>query len=48
LGFPTIQGKLAQEIVKDTYDFGFVTLPEGYDDMQGREPDGSAVGISRN
>lgn len=28
---PTIQGKLAQEIVKDTYDFGFVSLPAGYD-----------------
>jgi predicted nuclease of restriction endonuclease-like (RecB) superfamily len=31
---PTIQGKLAQEIVKDTYDFGFVTLPEGYDEEE--------------
>lgn len=29
---PTIQGKLAQEIVKDTYDFGFVSLPAGYDE----------------
>mgnify|MGYP000986399790 CR=1 FL=1 len=29
---PTIQGKLAQEIVKDTYDFGFVSLPVGYDE----------------
>lgn len=26
---PAIQGKLAQEIVKDTYDFGFVSLPVG-------------------
>ncbi|MGN0324145.1 MAG: PDDEXK nuclease domain-containing protein, partial [Oliverpabstia sp.] len=25
-----MQGKLAQEIVKDTYDFGFVSLPVGY------------------
>ena len=28
--FPAIQGKLAQEIVKDTYDFGFVSLPIEY------------------
>jgi predicted nuclease of restriction endonuclease-like (RecB) superfamily len=31
---PTIQGKLAQEIVKDTYDFGFVSLSEGYDEEE--------------
>ena len=31
---PTIQGKLAQEIVKDTYDFGFVSLPAGYDEKE--------------
>lgn len=31
---PAIQGKLAQEIVKDTYDFGFVSLLAGYDERQ--------------
>ena len=31
---PAIQGKLAQEIVKDTYDFGFVSLPIGYDEEE--------------
>ena len=31
---PVIQGKLAQEIVKDTYDFGFVSLPVGYDEEE--------------
>ena len=31
---PAIQGKLAQEIVKDTYDFGFVSLPAGYDERE--------------
>ena len=31
---PAIQGKLAQEIVKDTYDFGFVSLPVGYDEEE--------------
>lgn len=31
---PTIQRKLAQEIVKDTYDFGFVSLPAGYDEKE--------------
>ena len=31
---PTIQGKLAQEIVKDTYDCGFVSLPAGYDEKE--------------
>lgn len=31
---PTIQGKLAQEIVKDTYDFGVVSLPAGYDEKE--------------
>lgn len=31
---PTIQGKLAQEIIKDTYDFGFVSLPAGYDEKE--------------
>ena len=29
---PAIQGKLAQEIVKDIYDFGFLSLPAGYDE----------------
>ena len=29
---PSAQGKLAQEIIKDTYDFGFVFLPTGYDE----------------
>jgi len=29
---PTAQGKLAQEIVKDTYDLGFITLPPEYDE----------------
>ena len=32
--FPAIQGKLAQEIVKDTYDFGFVSLSIGYDEEE--------------
>lgn len=27
---PAPQSQLAQEITKDTYDFGFVTLPKGY------------------
>lgn len=27
---PSAQGKLAQEITKDTYDFGFISLPEEY------------------
>ena len=31
---PAIQGKLAQEIVKDTYDFGFVSLPVGYNEEE--------------
>ena len=31
---PAIQGKLAQEIVKDIYDFGFVSLPIGYDEEE--------------
>ena len=31
---PAIQGKLAQEIVKDTYDFGFLSLPVGYDEEE--------------
>lgn len=30
---PTIQGKLAQEITKDTYDLGFITLPPDYDEI---------------
>lgn len=30
--FPGIQGKIAQEIVKDTYDFSFISLPRGYDE----------------
>ena len=29
---PTTQGKLAQAIIKDTYDLGFVTLPKAYDE----------------
>jgi len=29
---PSAQGKLAQEIIKDTYDFGFVSLLTGYDE----------------
>lgn len=27
---PVEQGKMAQEIIKDSYDFGFITLPKGY------------------
>lgn len=30
---PNAQGHLAQEIVKDTYDLGFLTLPSGYDEL---------------
>lgn len=30
---PNIQGKLAQEITKDTYDLGFITLPPDYDEI---------------
>ena len=29
---PSAQGKLAQSIIKDTYDLGFVTLPKAYDE----------------
>ena len=29
---PSIQGKLAQEILKSNYDLGFVSLPDGYDE----------------
>ncbi|MDE6890355.1 MAG: PDDEXK nuclease domain-containing protein [Lachnospiraceae bacterium] len=29
---PGIQGRIAQEIVKDTYDFSFISLPGGYDE----------------
>ncbi len=29
---PAIQGRLAQEITKDTYDLGFITLPPDYDE----------------
>lgn len=29
---PAIQGKLAQEITKDTYDLGFITLPSDYNE----------------
>lgn len=29
---PSVQGKLAQEITKDTYDLGFITLPPDYDE----------------
>ncbi len=31
---PAIQGKLAQEIVKDTYDFSFASLSIGYDEEE--------------
>ena len=30
---PNAQGHLAQEIIKDTYDLGFVTLAPGYDEL---------------
>lgn len=30
----SMQGKLAQEIIKDTYDFSFVSLPKGYDETE--------------
>lgn len=29
---PSPQSELAQEITKDTYDFGFLSLPDGYDE----------------
>lgn len=29
---PSPQSEMAQEITKDTYDFGFLTLPDGYDE----------------
>lgn len=29
---PSAQSKLAQEIIKDTYDLSFVSLPQGYDE----------------
>lgn len=29
---PAVQGKLAQQIMKDTYDLSFVSLPRGYDE----------------
>lgn len=29
---PTLQGRLAQELLKENYDLGFITLPEGYDE----------------
>lgn len=29
---PGVQRKIAQEIVKDTYDFSFISLPRGYDE----------------
>lgn len=29
---PTVQGKLAQELLKGNYDLGFVSLPAGYDE----------------
>ena len=29
---PVVQGKLAQQIMKDTYDLSFVSLPRGYDE----------------
>lgn len=31
---PVPQGKLAQAITKDTYDFGFISLPKGYEEEQ--------------
>jgi len=31
---PETQCKLAQEITKDNYDFGFVTMPKGYDEKR--------------
>ena len=31
---PTPQGKLAQELLKENYDLGFVSLPEGYDETK--------------
>ena len=30
---PVVQGNLAKEILKSTYDFGFVSLPNGYDEV---------------
>lgn len=30
---PTTQGRLAQEITKDTYDLGFISLPADYDEQ---------------
>lgn len=30
---PAVQGKLAQEITKDTYDLSFITLPPDYDEI---------------
>ena len=29
---PDAQGKLAQEIIKDSYDLSFITLPAGYEE----------------
>lgn len=29
---PIPQGKLAQELLKENYDLGFISLPEGYDE----------------
>lgn len=31
---PTIQAQLAQEITKENYDFGFITLPKSYNEKQ--------------
>ncbi len=31
---PLLQAELAQEITKETYDFGFIRLPEGYKEAQ--------------
>jgi len=28
------QGKLAQDLLKENYDFRFIALPEGYDEMR--------------
>ena len=34
LQLPGMQGKLAQEITKDTYDLGFISLPPEYDEAE--------------
>lgn len=37
---PDIQGKLAQEIVKDNYDLSFISLPRDYDEKRLEEVSG--------